>query len=102
MGIKLEPKDEELYRRVDEVLHYIWDPIGVSGVPQARDEYYSYLPNIFKLVKDEAPASVIAQNLTDIVVNRMGLNGTIEKSLEVVSVLQDWKEALDEKYDEGR
>jgi hypothetical protein len=53
-------------------------------------------------VKDEAPANIIAQNLTDIVVNRMGLNGTMENSLEVVSVLQDWKEALDEKYYEGR
>jgi hypothetical protein len=99
MGIKLEPKDEELYRRVDEVLHYIWDPIGVPGVPQARDEYYSYLPSIFKLVQDGASADAIAQHLTDIVVNRMGLNGTIKDSLEVVSVLQDWKEALDEKYD---
>ena len=98
MGTKLEPKDEELYRRVDEVLHYIWDPIGVSGVPQARDEYYSYLPTVFKLVKDSAPADTVAQHLTEIVVNRMGLRGTIKDALDVVSVLQDWKEALDEKY----
>ena len=54
MGKKLEPKDEELYRRVDEVLHYILDPIGVSGIPQARDEYYSYLPGVFQLVKHNA------------------------------------------------
>ena len=48
MGTKLEPHDEELYRRVDEVLHYIWDPIGVAGAPMARDEYYAYLPQIFR------------------------------------------------------
>lgn len=100
MGTKLEPKDEELYCRVDEVLHYIWDPIGVSGLPQARDEYYSYLPNVFKLVKDEATTEIIAQHLTDIVVNRMGLRGTIKDALKVVSVLQNWKEVLDEKYSE--
>ncbi|MFS2007304.1 hypothetical protein ACEN9F_27190 [Duganella sp. CT11-25] len=98
MGTKLEPKDEELYRRVDEVLHYIWDPIGVSGIPQARDEYYSYLPGVFQMVKDKAAADIIAQYLTDIVVNRMGLRGTTENALEVVSVLQDWQEALDKKY----
>lgn len=98
MVMKLEPKDEELYRRVDEVLHYIWDPIGVRGVPQARDEYDSYLPKIFQLVRDETPANIIAQHLTEIVVNRMGLRGTAKDALEVVSVLQDWKEALDEKY----
>ncbi|WGG53129.1 hypothetical protein [Rugamonas sp. DEMB1] len=73
-------------------------PIGISGVPQARDEYYSYLSNVFKLVKDEAPAEIIAQHLTDIVVNRMGLRGSTKDALEVVSVLQDWKESLDEKY----
>lgn len=98
MGKKLGLRDEELYRRVDEVLHYIWDPIGVSGVPQARDEYYFYLPDVFKLVKDEAPAEIIAQHLTEIVVNRMGLDGTMQDALEIVSILRDWKKALDEKY----
>lgn len=98
MGKKLGLRDEELYRRVDEVLHYIWDPIGVSRVPQARDEYYFYLPDVFKLVKDEAPAEIIAQHLTEIVVNRMGLDGTMQDALEIVSILRDWKKALDEKY----
>jgi hypothetical protein len=100
MGTKLGLKDEELYRRVDEVLHYIWDPIGVSSVPQARDEYYTYLPAVFNLLKESAPADTIAQHLTEIVVNRMGLRGATKETLEVVSVLQDWKEALDEKYAE--
>jgi hypothetical protein len=97
MVMRLDPRDQELYRRVDEILHYIWDPLGVRGVPQARDEYDSYLPKIFQLVRDETPADIIAQHLTDIVVNRMGLRGT-KDVLETVSVLQDWKEALDEKY----
>lgn len=98
MGTELDPRDEELYRRVDEILHYIWNPIGVSGVPEARDEYYSYLPDVFQLVKDKAAADAIAQHLTDIVVNRMGLRGTKEDALEVVSILQDWRDALDEKF----
>ena len=97
MVMRLDPRDQELYRRVDEILHYIWDPLGVRGVPQARDEYDSYLPKIFQLVRDETSADIIAQHLTDIVVNRMGLRGT-KDVLETVSVLQDWKEALDEKY----
>ena len=37
---------DELHRRTDEVLHYIWDPIGVSGVPTARDEYSGYVPRL--------------------------------------------------------
>ena len=42
MGRGISSLDEELYRRVDEVLHYLWDPIGVAGIPEARDEYYGY------------------------------------------------------------
>ena len=40
------PKDAELYRRLDEVAHYIWDPIGISNVPDARDEYRAYLRDV--------------------------------------------------------
>jgi hypothetical protein len=29
----------ELYRRVDEILYYVWDPIGLAASPAARNEY---------------------------------------------------------------
>ena len=41
------PMDAELFSRVDEVVHYVWDPIGVAQEPWARDEYNSYLSQIF-------------------------------------------------------
>lgn len=63
MGQKLEGREAELYKRCDEVLHYIWDPIGVSGEPGARDEYSSYLPKVFALVRDNATAEEIAKYL---------------------------------------
>jgi len=44
MGQKLPPKQLELYKRIDEILFYRWDPIGVSDGAWARDEYQSYLP----------------------------------------------------------
>lgn len=43
--------DRELSRRVDEVLYYIWDPIGVSEEPFARAEYESYVPKVLELVE---------------------------------------------------
>jgi hypothetical protein len=99
MGTKLSPRDTELYQRVDEVLHYIWDPIGVAGMPTARDEYYSYLPTVFSLLtqandNDEK----IAEYLVYVVTDRMGLHETKEHALEIVDVLQDWKQTLNEKY----
>jgi hypothetical protein len=35
-----------VFRRVDEILHYVWDPIGVCEIAQARDEYQSYVPKV--------------------------------------------------------
>lgn len=73
MSSKLSPKDQALYSAVDEVLHYIWDPIGVSGVPQARDEYHGYLPHVFSLVRNGANDEIIAVYLGELVRERMGL-----------------------------
>ena len=94
MGIKLSPQDEELYRRTDEVLHYIWDPIGVAGVPQARDEYHSYLPQVFALLKNGASKDAIASYLTQITTESIGLNPNPSRAAEVSSILVNWKEVL--------
>ena len=48
---RLSRSDDELLMRVDEVLHYLWDPIGVSDFPEARDEYTSYAGVVFSLLK---------------------------------------------------
>ena len=60
-------------QRVDEVLHYLWDPIGVAGVPQARGEYDSYVLPILGLLIEGGDADVIARRLMQIEGQRMGL-----------------------------
>ncbi len=60
MGQKLSLSELELYRRTDEVLHYLWDPIGVAGIPEARDEYHSYLPVVFSLVEKRDASAICA------------------------------------------
>ena len=97
MGSKLSPPDEELYRRTDEVLHYIWDPIGVSGAPTARDEYYSYLPQVFSLLRNNAAAEAIAAYLFQVATEHMGLAGNKEHAIQVAEVLLDWKETILQK-----
>lgn len=51
VGRIFNTKDNELYKRIDEILHYIWDLIGVAEIPQCRDEYQPYLPKAYQLVK---------------------------------------------------
>ena len=46
-------KIKELNQRIDEVLYYEWDPIGVSDKPCARAEYSSYTMKILKYVFKE-------------------------------------------------
>jgi len=41
--MKDRAKIKELKNRNDEVLYYIWDPIGVSDEPCARIEYTAYV-----------------------------------------------------------
>jgi hypothetical protein len=98
MGTKLAPKDMALYTAVDEVLHYIWDPIGVRNTPQARDEYYSYLPRVFRLLREGRSAASIADYLGKITTESMGLPGDAKNDLEAARVLISWKEAVEEKF----
>jgi hypothetical protein len=90
----MTPHEEELYRRVDEVLHYIWDPIRVSGIPPARDEYESYVPDVFMLLKENAGADRIASYLLEVTTDRMGLRANPERALNVAELLLAWKDRL--------
>jgi hypothetical protein len=97
MGKKLSPPDNELYRKVDEVLHYVWDPIGVAGEPMARDEYYSYLPQVFQLLIAGATAQKIADFLHDVTTKDMEFNGNRKHDEEVAEILIKWKNLIYEK-----
>ena len=92
MAQKLSAQDLALYRAVDEVLHYVWDPIRVCGVPQARDEYQDYVPLVFGILRDGADESTIAAYLASVTTEGMGLSSRPDHDREVARVLLDWKE----------
>lgn len=79
----MTPEQVLLYKKIDEILWIDWDPIGINDTPEARDEYYSYLPQIFKLKIDGADRETIAQHLDQIVTNRMGLFSNLKHCREV-------------------
>jgi hypothetical protein len=85
-------KEKKLYHRIDEVLHYMWDPVGASGTPEARDEYYSYLPQVFTLLKNGATEVEIEKHLTTIENESIGVGGSDNKNVANTLVL--WKETL--------
>lgn len=86
--------EKELYLRVDEVLHYLWDPVGVSHMPMARDEYQSYIPQVVALLNENASVEQIASYLNAVATKRMGLSENCDAALHVAGVLLEWKAAL--------
>ena len=87
---------DPFYKMTDEILYYIWDPIGVSGDPGTRDEYGSYLPKIYGLIEENKVVEAV-EYLDEIVVNKMGLEKDSIKSKFIVELLVDWKEEIRSK-----
>ena len=88
--------DAILRMRVDEVIHYLWDPIGVCDEPAARDEYYSYSAQAFGLLKNGATAPEIAKYLQKARVERMemGRGNDLMSEDDIANLLIKWKETI--------
>jgi len=102
MGTKPSPRDNELYQRVDEVLHYLWDPIGVSWEPNARDEYHHYLPHVFALLSNSADEKSLAAYFMSVATDRMGFSATekgIDNCHRIAELLLTWRGLVWEKYE---
>ena len=84
MGQKLPPAEAALYRSVSDALLHDWDPCWVSEYPEAHDEYYDYLPHVYRLVSEGAGAETIGDHLWQIEVYRMGMT-TARRRLDPVA-----------------
>ncbi|MBV6483865.1 MAG: hypothetical protein KFKLKKLM_00324 [Flavobacteriales bacterium] len=72
----------KLYKSIDEILWFDWDPIGINNIG-IRDEYQGYLPHIYKLKIEGASKTEIAKYLDEVVTERMGLESNIKFSEEI-------------------
>lgn len=88
-------KLKELNQRIDEVLYYLWDPIGVSDEPCARAEYSSYSMTILKYVLED-DLNQIAIQLSKIETDSMGLVSDKNRNLKIAQRLLDYKYAVEE------
>jgi len=74
MDKNLSAMDKDLYKRVDEVLHYIWDPAGISHQPHSRDEYERYIPQVFHLLQHDESLEAIVNYLLFVEEEDIGIN----------------------------
>ena len=49
-----------------------WDPIGVKDIPEAADEYDSYVGGVYRLIASGSTAQGLAEHLARIELTRMG------------------------------
>ncbi len=88
----MKESEKKLYRVTDEILFYLWDPIGVKDIPAARDEYQSYLPKVFKLLVTESKNHEIAAYLCKVETSSMGLAESKEHAMNIADLLLEAKE----------
>ena len=84
--MKDRAKIKELTNRIDEILYYLWDPIGVSDEPCARGEYSSYVGIITRLVIEEDEHKII-EKLSEIESANMGLMKNLTKNKQIAKRL---------------
>jgi|LakMenE18May11ns_1017448.scaffolds.fasta_scaffold9685111_2 hypothetical protein len=88
-------KTEELERRIDEVLFYFWDPMGVSPEPKARGEYRSYARKIYEMLKDGRDAFKISSYLCELESGMLAKPPNEDRALTVAKLLLDHQEAIE-------
>jgi len=88
--------NDDLCRRVDEVLYYVWDPIGVSLEPITRGEYRSYVPKVLQLVDAYDDIRPISEHLAAITSSDMGLPADKDRCDRTAELLLKHKEAIRE------
>lgn len=84
---------DQLYRLCNEVLFYVWDPIGVSTSAAARDEYDAYAKTVFKYLQDDKNAKKIADYLGKVRTTSIGLPAEPREDRKVAELLVTWREA---------
>ena len=71
------------------VLLWAWDPIGVRDIPEAADEYDSYALAVLQMLETGASDRHIADYLTSVVRDRMGLGPNPKADENITAILRE-------------
>jgi hypothetical protein len=82
MGEK-KPRMAASIRSIQSVLMQEWDPIGVRGVPEAADEYDSYIMPVYQILRERRSENALLDYM-EWMLDRMGLAAS-RKSLRPIA-----------------
>ena len=72
-----------------------WDPIGVSHIPEAQDEYDSYIANIYKLLITHVDRPSLFFHLWQIETEFIGVSGNRQHTEAVVDQLLQLRDEME-------
>ena len=64
----------EIQQAIGQILLQEWNRIGVRDVPEARDEYESYIGGVYRLLAAEASPQAVAEHLCAVERDMMGFD----------------------------
>jgi hypothetical protein len=85
----------DYHRGIRRVLLHDWDPIGVADVPQAQDEYDSYVPELYSLLIRREPRHKLVDFLWWAETEHMGLCGNRRRTEQVADRLLNIVDEVD-------
>ena len=88
-------KAKRYHGEIRRILLHDWDPIGVSDVPEAQDEYDSYVGGVYRLLITKATPQQVFDFLWDVETVRMGLSGSRSRTLHIADQLHRLIETIE-------
>ena len=86
--------ENEFYQAVDKILWEVWDPIGVYGTKQARNEYQNYIQKACVIAMEDDEKAV-KEYLRKVESEEMGLSHEPEENVErAARMIMEAKENL--------
>lgn len=76
-------QEKKLYNKIDQILLNDWDPIGIQKIPEAFDEYHSYVSIIYDLLVTKQSINEISNYLWYVETDLMGLTGNKDHTKKI-------------------
>ncbi len=69
----------KIQENIRQILLEDWDPIGISDVYEAQDEYDGYVGKVYRLLASLVPIEQLVELLSEIETEEMGLTPNTER-----------------------
>jgi len=89
----------ELYTRIEEVIHYIWDPCEVQAIPEQRDKYCGIVGSLFGTAQLD-DIMMLIEEMEGIAKHKLNVEFDREKARVAAVAMLEWNRYITEQCHE--